>query len=55
MEGVIRRDEMVFNHALSSNCPISMVLSGGYATESHQAVAASIANLLNVFSLTSEE
>lgn len=52
MEGVIQRDEMVFRHALSCKCPISIVLSGGYAADSHQAVAASIENLLRRFSLT---
>jgi len=53
MEGVIQRDQMVFQHALVCKCPIAMVLSGGYAAESHQAVAKSIENVLNVFSLIS--
>ena len=52
MDGVVKRDEMIFRHALVHKCPISMVLSGGYAAKSHQAVAASIANLLTTFDLT---
>ena len=51
MEGVVQRDEMVFRHALSCKCPISMVLSGGYAAQSAQAVAMSIANLFIKFQL----
>lgn len=55
LEGVMQRDQMVFQHALVCKCPISMVLSGGYAAESHQAVAKSIENILTVFSLTSHD
>lgn len=51
LRAVIRRDEMVFRHAQRARCPISMVLSGGYAVNSHQAVSASIENLMKVFDL----
>ena len=51
MHGVVQRDEMVFQHALDCQCPISMVLSGGYAADSHEAVAASIKNLMTTFKL----
>lgn len=55
MDGVTQRDEMVFRHALACKCPISMVLSGGYAADSHSAVAASITNLLTTFNLTTAD
>lgn len=51
LEGVVQRDEMVFEHALRCKCPITMVLSGGYATDSHQVVTASIENLMTKFDL----
>lgn len=51
LEGVVKRDEMVFQHALRCKCPISMVLSGGYAADSHRVVSASIENLMNTFDL----
>ena len=49
--GVVQRDEMVFQYAQRSHCPISMVLSGGYAANSHQAVSASVENLMATFDL----
>ena len=51
LHGVVQRDEMVFRHAWRSHCPISMVLSGGYAANSHEAVSASIDNLMTTFGL----
>lgn len=51
LRAVVQRDQMVFQHAQRSCCPISMVLSGGYAANSHQAVSASIENLMKVFDL----
>lgn len=52
LHGIVQRDEVVFRHACRSHCPISMVLSGGYAANSHQAVIASIDNLMTTFDLT---
>lgn len=46
-EGVIERDQIVFEAALSRGIPIVMVLSGGYATTSGQAVIASVTNLID--------
>lgn len=54
LRAVVQRDETVFRHAQRSRCPISMVLSGGYAANSHQAVSASIENLMSVFDLVVE-
>ena len=51
MDGVVQRDDMVFRHAQKCHSPIAMVLSGGYAANSHQAVAASIQNLMETFDL----
>ena len=53
LEGVVQRDEMVFQHALRCSCPISMVLSGGYAIDSHRVVTASVENLMTKFGLVS--
>ncbi|KAK9826406.1 hypothetical protein WJX81_000560 [Elliptochloris bilobata] len=49
--GVVARDEMVFNAALSRRVPIAMALSGGYARDGHRVITQSIANLLRVFRL----
>eukprot|EP01006_Ploeotia_vitrea_P025381 TRINITY_DN58256_c0_g1_i1.p1 TRINITY_DN58256_c0_g1~~TRINITY_DN58256_c0_g1_i1.p1 ORF type:complete len:354 (-),score=45.58 TRINITY_DN58256_c0_g1_i1:146-1207(-) len=51
--GVIKRDEMVWEAALSRNIPIMMVLSGGYTKPlSANTVADSILNLEQKFNLT---
>lgn len=51
MEGVVKRDAMVFSKAQEHNVPITMVLSGGYAADSHKVVSDSIAHLLRTFNL----
>ena len=51
MEGIVKRDAIVFQKAQQCMVPITMVLSGGYAADSHKAVAASIANLIRTFNL----
>lgn len=43
--GITHRDEMVFRASLENNIPITMVLSGGYATKSASTVALSIEHL----------
>jgi histone deacetylase 11 len=45
-EGIIKRDEMVFDAARSRGIPIVMVLSGGYTRKSAGVIASSIENLL---------
>ena len=45
--GVARRDEMVFDMALSRGIPIVMVLSGGYAADSARSVWESVSNLVD--------
>lgn len=44
-EGVIRRDEMVFEYAQKYNIPLVMVTSGGYTAESASLIGRSIINL----------
>lgn len=44
-EGVIRRDEMVFEYAQKYNVPLVMVTSGGYTSESASLIGQSIINL----------
>ncbi|MCM8812213.1 MAG: histone deacetylase [Candidatus Omnitrophica bacterium] len=45
-QGIIRRDEMVFQVALDNQVPILMVLSGGYSTKSADIVGKSLENIL---------
>lgn len=49
--GLIKRDEMVFQHAKNINCPIVMVLSGGYQKTNARVIANSIISLNNKFTL----
>ena len=50
-QGVIQRDEMVFQHAMDVKAPIVMLLSGGYTKNTHQVIADSILNLTKKFHL----
>lgn len=50
-EGVLRRDEMVWQAALDHGAPIVQVLAGGYTRESTPCIAASIENLFQRFDL----
>ena len=50
-EGIKKRDEMVWNTALSNNTPILMVLSGGYLRGGAQVIANSIENLSTKFNI----
>lgn len=52
-EGVLRRDEMVFQFALTAKAPICMLLSGGYTPASASTITASITNLVQKFNLNS--
>jgi len=52
--GVIKRDEIVFNFALKDRIPILMVLSGGYQQINAPTIADSIENLINKFGLLSK-
>ncbi len=45
-EGIINRDEFVFDQALSNDIPILMVLSGGYSKESASIIGRSIENII---------
>lgn len=46
-EGIIQRDQMVFQYAKNNNIPILMVTSGGYTNQSSDLIAASISNLID--------
>ncbi len=46
-EGIIKRDEIVFESAIENNVPILMLLSGGYHEDSYNIIAESIENLWN--------
>ena len=50
-EGIIKRDEIVFENALKRNIPILMVLSGGYQQTNAEIIAKSIMNLDSRFNL----
>jgi hypothetical protein len=50
-EGIIARDEMVFDMCLQADIPILMVLSGGYQQTNAPVIARSITNLINKFNL----
>lgn len=47
--GIVRRDEIVIEAAVSRKVPIAMVLSGGYQTTNAPAIALSVSNLLAKF------
>ncbi|XP_072454352.1 histone deacetylase 11 isoform X5 [Notamacropus eugenii] len=47
-EGIIKRDEMVFQAARNHNIPILMVTSGGYQKHTARIIADSILNLYNM-------
>jgi len=46
-QGIIDRDEFVFEASLSHGAKIMMVLSGGYSSESAEIIGKSIKNLLS--------
>lgn len=46
-DGIIKRDEIVFNTAKINKIPITMVLSGGYHEDSATIISESIINLFN--------
>lgn len=52
-DGVILRDQMVWEAALANGAPICMALSGGYAKESAALISSSLKNLIEKFDLLS--
>ncbi len=50
-DGVVRRDQMVWEAALLHDVPICMALSGGYAKDSAALIGRSITNLIEKFEL----
>jgi histone deacetylase 11 len=49
--GIIKRDEMVFQFAFDNKIPICLVTAGGYSKESHDIISCSIENLFKCFNL----
>lgn len=47
-EGIIKRDEIIFELGLKYNVPVTMVLSGGYQMNNARIIANSITNILNI-------
>lgn len=50
-EGVLKRDQMVWQAAVERGVPIVQTLSGGYTRASTPCIASSIANLFQQFGL----
>lgn len=50
-DGILKRDETVFNFASEVEAPIAMVLSGGYAKGNAMIVSRSLINLIKKFNL----
>lgn len=48
MQGIVKRDEVVFKAARSRGIPILMVTSGGYQKRTARIIADSILNLHNL-------
>ena len=53
-DGVIKRDEMVFERAMNNNIPIVMLLAGGYKMNNAPIIADSIENLFEKFDLSGQ-
>ena len=49
--GIIKRDELVFQECLTRKVPVVMVLSGGYQYNNAPCIADSITNLISKFNL----
>jgi len=50
-DGIKKRDQLVFEKALTANIPIVMVLSGGYQMENAEVIAESILEMNRKFHL----
>ena len=50
-DGIVKRDEMVFRHAIVNKVPVLMLLSGGYQKQNAPTIAESITNLIDKFNL----
>jgi len=54
VEGLVRRDAMVFDAAVKRGVPVVMTLAGGYSKDAAKAQYASIANLLKTYGLAAK-
>jgi hypothetical protein len=50
-EGIMKRDEIVFQESFNRNIPIVMTMAGGYQNNNARVVADSIINLNSKFKL----
>lgn len=50
-QGVIERDQIIFQFAVDTQTPITMLQSGGYTKLTHKVIADSITNLVSKFNL----
>ena len=50
-QGIVNRDEAVFDECFKAKVPIVMVLSGGYQLSNAPVIADSIRNLISKFNL----
>lgn len=48
-QGIIKRDELMFDFALRRNTPIVMLMSGGYQLANAPVISDSIENLMKKF------
>ena len=55
LQGIIERDQIVFQKARTQGIPILMVTSGGYMRETARIIADSILNLKQMGLITCEE
>ncbi len=44
-EGIVRRDQLVFEHCWDRKIPVAMVLSGGYQARISQVIGQSVVNI----------
>ena len=52
-EGILKRDELMFDICLKNNIPIVMLMSGGYQKTNGYTIGRSILNLIRKFDLSS--
>lgn len=50
-EGIIKRDELIFEFAINNKIPIVMLMSGGYQRSNGEIIGESIGNLIRKFNL----
>ena len=54
-QGIVTRDEIVFEYCLKQNIPLTMIMSGGYQQSNAEIIADSIGNLIEKYDLKTRE